>query len=60
MAALPDIVTDEAIKNASFMELQGRVAEEVKISTQWRGPRKKEKLSVTRGISYFYPGPKPR
>lgn len=60
MAPLADIVADEAIKNASFKELQRRVVEEVKISTQWRGTGKKEKLSVTRGISYSYPGPKPR
>ena len=54
MAALPEIVTDEAIQNASFIELQRRVAEEAKISPQWRGPQQtKEKLSVTRGISYL-------
>ena len=59
MAALPEIGIDEDIQNAGFIELQRRVVEEVRISTPWRGREKKEKLSVTRGISYFYPGPKP-
>ena len=59
MAPLAEIVTDESIKNASFKELQRQVVEE-EISTQWRDSGKKEKLSVTRGISYLYPGPEPR